>query len=173
MERKNIGRKFKGTKTPAARSNAEPAQKSVTFSVRLDPRDRFAADLASRAQTRTVTNFIEWAVRKALRDVQVEDYGKSVLSIVDQVWDPSEADRVMKLAFSYPRLLSVEEDVIFKTVLGYEAFWKKDKDRSLSSLNLNLVRGIWDDLKIIGDKGGPSPDAIREIISIYRDDIGT
>lgn len=163
-----IGEDFKGTKrrkTRAAQNNAETVQKSVTFSVRLEPRDRFAAELASRAQTRSLTNFIEWAVRKALRDVQVEDYHKPVLSIVDEVWDPNEADRVMKLALSYPRLLSVEEDWIFKTVQRYVQFWKHDKKRSLSNLNLALVRGIWEGLEKFGNRGiVADPEAIRELI---------
>lgn len=44
----------------------KPAR-SVTVTARLDRRLRYLAEIAARAQRRTLSSFIEWAIRDSIR----------------------------------------------------------------------------------------------------------
>lgn len=43
--------------------------RSETVTVRLDPRLNYLAELAGRAQRRTKSSFIEWAVQQAIKEM--------------------------------------------------------------------------------------------------------
>ena len=47
--------------------------RSETVTVRLDPRLNYLAELAGRAQRRTKSSFIEWAVQEAVRSLGLPD----------------------------------------------------------------------------------------------------
>lgn len=46
--------------------------RSETVTVRLDPRLNYLTELAGRAQRRTKSSFIEWAIKEAIRDLGIE-----------------------------------------------------------------------------------------------------
>ena len=77
--------------------------RSQVVTVRLDPKLKFAAELAARKQRRTISSFIEWAVEQAIEKVPVTSGGieapeKSVYDILEDVWDVEESDSLVKLA---------------------------------------------------------------------------
>jgi len=115
-----------------ARARAERARKgggklsrSETVTVRLDPRLNYLCELAARAQRRTKSSFIEWAIDEALKQVTIPGVaGESIAMNAQILWDVEEADRLASLALNAPVLMTHEEQVIWKLVEGNGLLWK-------------------------------------------------
>ena len=97
--------------------------RSMTVTVRLDPKLRFAAELAARKQRRTVSSLIEWAIEDSLSRYSLYDGGSysgeneiSTLDVANDIWDVDEADRLIKIALATPELLTYEEQILWKLV---------------------------------------------------------
>ncbi len=108
--------------------------RSETVTVRLDPKLRYLAELASRKHRRTVSSYVEWAVEESLQRVNLRDesvdsrdgYHRAVSlgEVADSLWDVDEADRLAKLAMQFPELLTHEEQVLWKLVRENGLLWK-------------------------------------------------
>jgi predicted transcriptional regulator len=46
--------------------------RSETVTIRLDPRMKYLAEMAGRAQRRTKSSFIEWAIEQAVAELGIE-----------------------------------------------------------------------------------------------------
>lgn len=94
--------------------------RSEIIAVRLDPRLRFACELAARVQRRALSSFLEWA---ANRTVHQEPFAPTVptsptvAQAADELWDADEADRFLKLAARCPQLLTHTEQMVWKRIL--------------------------------------------------------
>jgi hypothetical protein len=110
-------------KTTGARTS-----RSETVGVRLDPKLRYLAELAAREQQRTLSGFIEWAIRKVLQgDVLEEpDYGP---------------DRFVLLASARLDLLTIREQRLWKTICQQPLLMDKK-----GKLNRAKVREFWGDI---------------------------
>jgi hypothetical protein len=102
--------------------------RSEIVTVRLDPKLRFAAELAARKQRRTLSSFIEWAIDEATDRIEVTPPtsghpGFTVLDALERIWDVEEADRMVNLALMYPQLLTFEEEKVWKLVCECQHFW--------------------------------------------------
>jgi len=106
--------------------------RSETVTVRLDPQLRYLVELAARKHRRTVSSFVEWAVGEALSQVILReecasgpDYlpAISVGSAVEALWDVDEPDRLAKLAFRFPELLTHDEQVLWKLIRESRSLW--------------------------------------------------
>jgi hypothetical protein len=126
------------------------SSRSEIISVRLEPKVRFAAELAGRQYRRTLSGFIEMAVKEMLTQIcfegytmyrdnlkdatTVEDKKKdsgdldpsyfSMMRIAERVWDSDEIDRTMKLARENQELLTLEEKRIWKVIQNDEKYWE-------------------------------------------------
>ncbi len=106
--------------------------RSMTVTVRMDPQLRFAAELASRVQRRTVSSFIEYAVQEAVAREKTEfgkQDGPSIHDVATECWDVDDADRFVKVARHYPELLNFEEQKIWKFISGEDLFYQDGKLR--------------------------------------------
>ena len=93
--------------------------RSQVVTVRLDPKLKFAAELAARKQRRTLSSFIEWAIEQAVSEVKVTSYNgdeKSVLEATREIWDVSEAQRFLNFANNYSELLNYDEERLIKLI---------------------------------------------------------
>lgn len=87
-------------------------QRSETITVRLDKRMRYLTEIAARAQRRTVSSFIDWAVAEALtRQMLGTD---TVAAHGDALWDADEWTRLENLAAQFPYLLTYDEELRLK-----------------------------------------------------------
>src|SRR5262245_48553034 len=92
------------------RGGGSKLNRTATVTLRLDPRLRYLTELAARKQRRTVSSFVEWSIEQALVHVILdENKNVTVPAASVELWDPEEADRFVKLALSYPQLLTYEE----------------------------------------------------------------
>lgn len=122
-----------------------PRKESATF--RLEPQLKYMAEIASRVQKRNLTNYVEWAIENSFYNV-VLDNGDSFDKIANDLWDVSESDRFLKLAFNYPTLMTYEEQLIFKVIIDNFNYLKKDSSELSNSQiihRLSLTKS-YDDL---------------------------
>lgn len=110
------------------RGGGSKLARTETVQVRLDPKLRFAAELAAAKERRTLSSFVEWAVERAVREVSVtkdeKDVPLSAAFIAQEVWDPNEVDCFCTLAMSYPELLTHDEQRKWRFISEYpDDFW--------------------------------------------------
>lgn len=93
--------------------------RSEVVTVRFDPKLRYLAELAARKHRRTLSSYIEWAVETSLDRVNLQEgeHFNENISVADEaqrLWDVDEAERFIRLAISYPDLLTHEEQERWK-----------------------------------------------------------
>lgn len=116
MEIEKKGRKKKSIRTE-------------TIGFRLDPKLRFAAEMAARKQRRSLSNFIEWAVEEAVANVVLGPNQKSgdeqtAHDLMHSVWDVDEPDRFINLASKFSYLLTHDEEKLSKLIVSSGWFWR-------------------------------------------------
>src|SRR5882672_6523658 len=102
-------------------------RRTETLTVRLDPEVKYFAEIGARAQRRTLSSFIEWAVRQAMEDVMLDEgttNASTLRQVTRQLWDTTEAERFIRLAAFYPELLTLEEQVLWKLIQDCPLLWK-------------------------------------------------
>lgn len=112
-------------------SKAPQARKELT-NFRLEPQMKYIAEIAARVQRKNLTSYLEWAFEQSFKQVELE---KDVFLAekIGDLWDFDEADRFLKLAYSYPALLTYEESRILKAINENFHFFKKDKSNVVFS----------------------------------------
>jgi hypothetical protein len=172
---------MKGKSEVAKRSSVGGAKlyRSETVTVRLDPKVRYLAEIASRVQRRTLSSFIEWAVEESLKNVELRtSYGNtvtvaaagSVPSHNPQLWDVDDADRFIKLAHHFPHLLSHSEQRMWKLASETYAILDKEKgDELLGTKSEELVwfRSMWALLVEISSSDSEEISA-AELAKLYK-----
>ena len=98
-------------------------RRTETIGFRLEPKLRFAAELAARKQRRSLSSFIEWAVEETIRNVHLNG-PETAYNAMENAWDVDEADRFAKLGLLYPFLLTHDEEVLWKLICENGLIWK-------------------------------------------------
>jgi hypothetical protein len=106
--------------------------RSETVTVRLDPKLNYLCELGARAQRRTKSSFIEWAIADSLKGVNLPEvwgntFGSEGVTIAEkasELWHVDEPDRVAALALIAPALLTHEEQLIWRLVRENGLIWK-------------------------------------------------
>lgn len=121
--------------TEVKRRKKKDGPRTEVFAMRLDPKLKYLAEVASRKQRRSLANFIEWAIELALNKV-VLDEGQKGCNVLDEggkLWDLEPSDRLLKLAKNYPDLMTYEEQVIWKAIQEFNAMWTaEDKTKTIT-----------------------------------------
>lgn len=127
--------------------------RSETVTVRLDPKLRYLAELAARLHRRTLSSYIEWAIKEALDGEALRPTNlpssiagdQTIGNEAEYLWDVDEADRFAKLALRYPHLLTHDEQVRWKLIRECVMLWRDgfggDEDRKL---DFEKLRRNWD-----------------------------
>ncbi|MDH4459330.1 MAG: hypothetical protein QE272_11555 [Nevskia sp.] len=145
--------------------------RSETVTVRLDPRLRYLAELASLKHRRTLSSFIEWAVEETLKSVVIDDgdpeTGEEPTTVAQagwSLWDVDEADRFAKLALRYPELLTHEEQKRWKLIRENGSLWRGNYqnadnewkwDVRESNLLFDRLRQHWDSFSAVARGEAP------------------
>jgi hypothetical protein len=108
-------------------------RRTETIGFRLEPKLRFAAELAARKQRRSLSSFIEWAVEEAVKNVNLgrnerNHFEETAYDAMQSAWDVDEADRFIKLSSSFSYLLTHDEEVLAKLITSSGWFWKGKYD---------------------------------------------
>jgi len=156
--------------------------KTETIGFRLEPKLRFAAELAARKQRRSLSNFIEWAVEEAVKKVPIKlhkgdfdegapPWNENASDAIQNAWDVEEADRFVKVALNYPLLLNHEEEILWKLICETGFFWKGNMTAdgkfyyqiNKSSCDFKAVREHWNKLNQVA-KEELSKDSLPSIL---------
>ncbi len=108
--------------------------RTKTVGVRLDPKLKYAAELAARTQRRSLSSFIEWAVQEAVDRVPVVGGGlapRTAKEVMPLVWDISPSTRLVKLAIYFSGLLTYDEQVVWHLIREHPALWRGKRGTKL------------------------------------------
>jgi len=132
-------------KKPRKKGGGGKLSRSETVTVRLDPKLRFAAELAARKHRRTLSSFIEWAVEESVQNVCLDGLKATAYDAIDLAWDVDESDKFVKMALYYPNLLTHEEEVLWKLIRenGYlwEGYYRTNKLRGVGEWTWKIDLG--------------------------------
>lgn len=115
----------KPTKKPAkkapGRPKKAPEEKLEQFSIRLPPKLKFGLELLARAQNRSLSQAVEWAVQVGMNSFDVDRDGTSLGEVVERAWaEPNEAARILRIYGWVPTLLPFEDmvtcDMLWKSI---------------------------------------------------------
>ncbi len=127
------------------KDSGEKLFRTKAVGVRLDPKLKYAAELAARKQRRTLSSFIEWAVQEAVNKVPVTKQHTAGEAISD-VWDVFDADRFVKTAINLPDLLTHDEEVTWKLIEEHPAMWRRG-NHDPSNLRYDVLREHFETFK--------------------------
>lgn len=96
----------------------KPAQDRLEqFSIRLPAKLRFGLDLLARAQHRSLSQAIEWALKVGLNNYEVGNDFIRLGELVERAWsEDSEAGRLRKVFVHAPALLPFEDNIACEVV---------------------------------------------------------
>lgn len=135
---------------------AKGGPRDSVFSVRLPAKLRYAVELMARLNREPMTDVIVRALDEA---VGSENLGLFVdlpgeelpVYLLPRVWDERESVRLVKLALTYPTLLSAAERAIWERVRAEPRYWVRelgpDRSRLLEDLRPDRLEADWDEVK--------------------------
>jgi hypothetical protein len=149
------------------------------FSIRLDPKLRFAAELAAAKERRSLSSLVEWALDQTCRNITVVETEQEFINamrVADWVWDSDEARRLMLLAAGFPSLLTSEQQQLHHLIfynryfLAVEAPPDLPRKDIVKWVNWTKVRENWEKLKqvaagILPEDALPTVDQIEQVNS--------
>jgi hypothetical protein len=155
--------------------------RSEIVTVRLDPKLRYLAELAARLHRRTLSSYIEWAIKASLDNEVLRPTNLPSLVVSDHtigkeaeyLWDVDDADRFAKLALRYPHLLTHEEQVKWKLIRECPGLWRGryvgDPEEWTWSVNegsmlFDRLRQHWRDLCEVAS-GSASPNTLAKSLT--------
>jgi hypothetical protein len=175
------------SKNEPRKESGSKLTRSETVTVRLDPKLRYLADLASRKQRRTLSSFIEWAVESSLREVKLYlgsnyngDHNITVEEEANKLWDVDDSERFARLAITYPELLTHQEQEIWKLLLD-SGLLSPARSRNYSGMVewswsvledtvFPMLRRHWPELMIVYSEG---MDASRKWVEKTESDVSS
>ena len=125
--------------------------RTEVLAMRFDPQIKYMAELASRQERRSLTNFVEWAIERALREVPLSLSGTNRILAADAkdlLWAIHEVDRLRKLAEHSPSLLSYEEQFLLNQISDFVSEGTKPlRFTENGKTDWALVKASWEELK--------------------------
>jgi hypothetical protein len=107
--------------TKHAKLTEEGRNRSDTLNMRLDPKLKYLATIAAKYQDRSLSNFIEEAIRRALMPDGVDAYDDQPPALPlwgEGLWDENESVRLFFLATNYPNLLGPSDSKLWTLLSG-------------------------------------------------------
>lgn len=139
-----------------ARPRKTPDQSAtISVSLRIDPKVKYAIDLLAREQKRTITGVVEWAVMQAVRAHKMPGYvGKddedlSLYDFLEMAWSPIESHRIVALGSYMESLLTFEESCLYKVVKSIPEMYQevnydpKDPTYVETRIKYELLGAYW------------------------------
>lgn len=119
MARQIPSSKKKTAKKAPGRPAKAPGEKLEQFSIRLPPKLKFGLELLARAQHRSLSQVVEWAIQVGLNSYEFrsESAYPTLGGLVDELWPMPEHLRMLHLGESARHLLTFEETVATDLVL--------------------------------------------------------
>ena len=159
--------------TARERKKGSKMARSETVTIRMDPKMRHLAELASRVQRRTLSSYIEWAIEASFSQIKPSPLCQhtSLSDVASALWDVDEPDRFVALASRYPDLLNHEEQRLWKLIRENGLLWRGRfetdtggvqhwtwGDNPQKDLLLDRLREHWDNFVAVTRGEAPSSE---------------
>lgn len=106
-------------KKAPGRPRKAPEDKLEQFSVRLPPKLKFGLELLARAQHRSLSQAVEWAVQVGLNSYEADRDGTSLGRVLDDAWAmESPEERLLAIYRWVPMLLSFEDAAVCEVLVS-------------------------------------------------------
>lgn len=94
------------------------AEKPTQLTIRMPPKLKLGLELLARAQHRSLSQAVEWALNAGLSKFQLanDGYYSSLAALLDDLWDFSPPQRAATLLIHAPELLSYEDRIAAELV---------------------------------------------------------
>lgn len=107
----------KPAKRPPGRPKKAVTEKPEQFSVRLPPKLKFGLELLARAQHRSLSQVVEWAVQMGMNTYEVGRNFESLTDLLTAAWEhEEEGRRLLEIYRTAPALLSFEDAAVCELV---------------------------------------------------------
>jgi uncharacterized protein (DUF1778 family) len=125
--------------------------RSETITIRVDPKTRFAAELAATRRNESLSSFFEAALKEAIRKTQMrpreryrelagEDFSEKLEKVfggyevtadelADITWDLDEVDRFINLALYFRLALTADQQLMWRLIVERSCFWATEKSK--------------------------------------------
>lgn len=104
-------------KKAPGRPRKAPQEKLEQFSVRLPPKLKFGLELLARAQHRSLSQVVEWALQMGMNTYEVGRDFESLTDLLSKAWQyPHEGQRLLEIYRAAPALLSYEEAAVCELI---------------------------------------------------------
>lgn len=104
-------------KRPPGRPKKAVTDKPEQFSVRLPPKLKFGLELLARAQHRSLSQVVEWAVQMGMNTYEVGRNFESLTDLLTAAWKhEEEGRRLLEIYRAAPALLSFEDAAVCELV---------------------------------------------------------
>ncbi len=126
--------------------------RTEALAMRFDPQIKYMADLVSRQDRRSLTNFVEWAIDQALRQTQLTvDGGHMAASDAKEfLWDIDEAERLRKLLKHCPGLMRYHDQILINEINQFTTAGSKPvRFENNGEIDWVLVKNYWEDLNAL------------------------
>jgi hypothetical protein len=136
--------------TEKKRKSKAGAPRTEVFAMRFDPKLKYLAEIAARRQRRSLANFVEWAIDKAIGEVPIREDGPAIADLAMKLWALDEPTRLINLATNYQELLTYDEQLIWRVICEHSV-WNKVTNRhnrfKENEIDTVLVRNCWQEIK--------------------------
>lgn len=153
-------------KTPLKKKGGSKLNRTELVQVRIDARLRFLAEIASKAQIRTLSSFIESSMEKQLHEVSIthlisntdffekNEAGQiTVTEFGKKIWDTDNLIRFIRLAQNAPIFLTADEQEIWDAICNQPCFWIHSPTSNERVPFIKLIRSMWDELELVEIQG--------------------
>lgn len=122
--------------------------KTEVLQVRLDPLSRFTVEVAAKLCNKSVSSYIEAALRLYLKELHIPDPDDEedeidIRLLCKQIWSPDDATKFVNTAQNANYLLSDDEKAKWKFIDKEDCFWKYVGENR-KKLNLDLIKASWE-----------------------------
>lgn len=137
--------------------------RDAVLNVRIPAKLKFGLQLISRRYHEPIPDIIVRLIGDAFTDehggLMVDLPGEDMpCNLLERVWDERESSRVAKLAFLFPTLLTLPQQVLWKGVLADDKYWQdapakgrrkgamRAESRIASNFLWDVLAADWDDI---------------------------
>ena len=136
----------KAGKKPPGRPRKAEADRLEQFSVRLPPKLKFGLEMLARAQHRSLSQAVEWAVQVGLNSFEADREGLTLGQVLDDAWEQhGEPARILTIYRHAPMLLSFEDGATCELIEkshDLQALWREIESVSTSEERLELEKRL-------------------------------
>lgn len=175
----------KKPKRSPGRPKKPDAERLEQFSIRLPSKLKFGLELLARAQHRSLSQAVEWALQVGLNSFSVDNNGTTMSDVLESLdGDLSDPRNTFRIYMRAPVLLSFEDAMTCEAVFHYHDVGVLDHelgrtmehdaaDKLVDDLYWKPVFAHWDEIKeqviAVTSKGGkPAHVGIRDIIGVQN-----